>query len=183
MYLITESLYLFTSISLFPPPLSPWQPFFYSLFLLWLFFFFFLKIPHIKYDAKFPGGLVIKDPPANIYIYIYILLLLFSCKDMSDPLKTSWIIARQAPLSMGFPRQEYWNGLPFPSLGNLPNTRIKPMSPALAGRSFTTRPPGTLHICVCVCVCVCVTFCWSPDNNAVKQMLFYLYFRDEGTEA
>ena len=88
MYLITESLYLFTSISLFPPPLSPWQPFFYSLFLLWLFFF--LKIPHIKYDAQFPGGPVIKDPPANIYIYI---LLLFSCKDMSDSLTTSWIIA------------------------------------------------------------------------------------------
>ena len=48
--------------------------------------------------------------------------------------------ARQAPLSMGFSRQEYWSGLPFPPPGDLPNTGIKPaslMSPALADRSFT----------------------------------------------
>ena len=44
---------------------------------------------------------------------------------------------------MGFPRQEYWNGLPFISLGNLPSPEIEPTSPALAGRSFTTEPPGT----------------------------------------
>ena len=54
------------------------------------------------------------------------------------------------------------------------------MSPALAGRSFTTGPPGTLHMCVCVCVC---DFFLITDNSAVKQMLFYLYFRDEGMEA
>ena len=44
---------------------------------------------------------------------------------------TPWTVARQAPLSMGFPRQEYWSGLPFPSLGDLPETGIKPGSPAL----------------------------------------------------
>ena len=43
-----------------------------------------------------------------------------------------WTVASQAPLSMGFPRQEYWSGLPFPSLGNLPNPGIEPESPALA---------------------------------------------------
>ena len=42
---------------------------------------------------------------------------------------TSWTLAHQAPLSMGFSRQEYWNGLPFPTLGNLPNPGIKPTSP------------------------------------------------------
>ena len=50
-----------------------------------------------------------------------------------------------APLSIGFPRQEYWSGLPFPPLGDLPNPGIKPVSPmfhALAGRFFTTEPPG-----------------------------------------
>ena len=52
-----------------------------------------------------------------------------------------WPIAHQAPLSMGFPRQEYWSGLPFPFPGDLPNTRIKPAPPALAGRFFTTEPP------------------------------------------
>ena len=51
-------------------------------------------------------------------------------------------IACQAPLSMGFSRQEYWSGLPFPSPGDLPNPGIKPRSPALAGGFFTTEPPG-----------------------------------------
>ena len=43
---------------------------------------------------------------------------------------------------MEFFRQEYWSGLPFPSPGDLPNPGIEPMSPALAGRFFTTEPPG-----------------------------------------
>ena len=51
-------------------------------------------------------------------------------------------IACQAPLSMGFPRQKYWSGLPFPSPGDLLNPRIKPVSPALAGSFFTTEPPA-----------------------------------------
>ena len=44
--------------------------------------------------------------------------------------------------SMGFPRQEYWSGLPFPSLGDLPDPRIKPKSPLLMGTFFTTKPSG-----------------------------------------
>ena len=54
---------------------------------------------------------------------------------------TLWTLAHQAPLSMGFFRQEYWNGLPFPSPGLLPDPGIEVtslMSPALAGRFFTT---------------------------------------------
>ena len=54
-------------------------------------------------------------------------------------------ITCQAPLSVGFPRQEYWRELPFPPPGDLPNPGIKPMSPAapaLAGGFFTTEPPG-----------------------------------------
>ena len=50
-------------------------------------------------------------------------------------------IAHQAPLSMGFPRQEYWSGLSFPSPRDLSNPGIKPESPALAGGFFTTEPP------------------------------------------
>ena len=56
---------------------------------------------------------------------------------------TPWTAAHQAPPSMGFPRQEYWSGLPFPPPGDFPNLRIKPVSPvspALAGRFFTTEP-------------------------------------------
>ena len=48
-------------------------------------------------------------------------------------------VALQALLTMGFPRQEYWNGLPFPSLGDLPNPGTEPESPALAGGFFTTE--------------------------------------------
>ena len=61
---------------------------------------------------------------------------------MSDSLVTPWTVAHQAPLSMGFPRQEYWSGLPFPSAGDLPNPGTKPVSPALPDRVFTTEPPG-----------------------------------------
>ena len=53
--------------------------------------------------------------------------------------------AYHASLSMGFSRQEYWSGLPFPSLGDLPNLGIKPtspVSPALVREFFTTEPPG-----------------------------------------
>ena len=48
----------------------------------------------------------------------------------------------QVPLFMGFPKKEYWSGLPFPSPGDLPEARIKPASPALAGGFFTIEPPG-----------------------------------------
>ena len=54
---------------------------------------------------------------------------------------TLWTIARQAPLSMGFSRQEYWSGLPFPPLGDLPDPGIEPISlisPVLVGGLFTT---------------------------------------------
>ena len=55
---------------------------------------------------------------------------------------TSWTRARQAPLSMGFSRQEYWSELPFSALGDLPNPGIEPKTPALAGGLFITEPPG-----------------------------------------
>ena len=58
---------------------------------------------------------------------------------------TPWTIACQAPLSMGFSRQEYWSGLPCPPPGDLPNPGIEPtppQSPALAGGFFTIAPPG-----------------------------------------
>ena len=53
-----------------------------------------------------------------------------------------WTVARQAPLSVGFFRQEHWNGLPFPSPGDLPDPGIEPRSPALQGDALTSEPPG-----------------------------------------
>ena len=61
---------------------------------------------------------------------------------MSDSFVTPWTVAYKAPLSIAFPRQEYWSGLPFPSPGDLPNSEIEPVSPALIGRLFTTELPG-----------------------------------------
>ena len=58
---------------------------------------------------------------------------------------TPWTVAHQAPLSMGFPRQEYWSGLLFPSQGDLTNPGIKPLSltsPALQAYYFITVAPG-----------------------------------------
>ena len=51
-------------------------------------------------------------------------------------LATPWTVAYQAPLSMGFSRQEYWSGLPFPSPGDLPDPGIESVSPTLAGGSL-----------------------------------------------
>ena len=61
---------------------------------------------------------------------------------MSDPLATPWTIADEVPLSMGFPRQDYWSGLQFPSPGDFLDPGIDLMSPALASRLLTTVPPG-----------------------------------------
>ena len=60
---------------------------------------------------------------------------------VSDSFATPWTVARQAPLPIGFSRQEYWSGWPFPPPGDLPNPGIKPtslMSPVWAGGFFTT---------------------------------------------
>ena len=61
---------------------------------------------------------------------------------LSNSFGTPWTVAHQAPLSMGFSRQEYWNGLAFPSPGNLPDPGIKLTSPALADGFFTTELLG-----------------------------------------
>ena len=55
---------------------------------------------------------------------------------------TPWTVAYQASLSMGFSRQEYWSGLPFPSPGDVPNPGIEPGSSALEADALTSEPPG-----------------------------------------
>ena len=67
---------------------------------------------------------------------------------LGDPMDSS---LHQAPPSMGFSRQEYWSGLPFPSPGNLPDPGIEPRSPALRTDALPSEPPGkshsSLHLC------------------------------------
>ena len=64
---------------------------------------------------------------------------------MSDSFVTPWTVAHQAPLSMGFSRQEYWSGVPFSPPGDLLDPGIKPTSPALQVDSLPSEPPGLGH--------------------------------------
>ena len=107
----------------------------------------------------------------------YAMLSHFSCVQL---FATLWTVAHQASLSMGFPRQEYWSGLPFPSPGDFLNQAIEPtslMSPALAGRYFPTSAIWEVQSSVCLVAQSCLLqphrvqparlFCpWdSPDKN------------------
>ena len=68
---------------------------------------------------------------------------------MSNSFVTPWTVTRQAPLSMGLSRQEYWNGLPFTSPVDFSDTGMKPTFAAMAGTFFTTEASGkpiTFHI-------------------------------------
>ena len=68
---------------------------------------------------------------------------------MSNSVVTAWTAARLAPGSMGFSRQEYWSGLPFPPPGDLPDPGIEPVSlgsPPVAGGFFTPAPPGKPYV-------------------------------------
>ena len=68
---------------------------------------------------------------------------MFSDEVVSNSFATPWTVALQAPLPMGFPRQEYWIELPFTSPGDLPDLETEPISPAWASGFFTTEPPGS----------------------------------------
>ena len=79
---------------------------------------------------------------------------------------TLWAVGHQAPLSMGFSRQEYWSGLPFPSPGDLAGPGIKLGSPALQADSLSSEPTGKLLYILIVQIyiyihiylfCVCVS--------------------------
>ena len=58
---------------------------------------------------------------------------------------TLWTVSYQAPPSVGFSRQEYWSGLPFPSPGDLPSPGIEPRSPALLADVLPSEPPGEVR--------------------------------------
>ena len=95
----------------------------------------------------------------NVYIRVCVLYVCLCCR--VQLFVTPWTIAHQAPVSMGFPRQEYRGGLQCPSLSNLPIPGIEPVSlipPALTGWFSTTRATWEA-VCLCVCVCVCVCVC------------------------
>ena len=83
-------------------------------------------------------------PYSNVTIHLCLTFPVFNVLSLSrvQLLVTLWTVAYKAPLSMGFSRQEYWSGLPFPSPGDLPNPGIKPRSPALQADALPSKPPG-----------------------------------------
>ena len=85
---------------------------------------------------------------------------------------TPWTVACQVPLPMGFPRQEYWSGLPLPCPGDLPHSEIKStslVSPALAGGLFITEPPSNYYI-IFSCDYGCCYYKWQ-DVGIVTLVL------------
>ena len=83
-----------------------------------------------------------------------------SCLTLCDP----WTVAHQAPLSMGFSRQEYWSGLPFLTAEALPNPGIEPVSPAWQTGSLPLAPPGKpmLLLLLLLSHFSCVRLCATP---------------------
>ena len=79
-------------------------------------------------------------------------MLSFSQSVVFDSFVTPWTVAVQAPLSMGFSRQEYWSGLSFLSLGDLPDPAIKPQTPALQAESLPSESPGKPRNCIHICI-------------------------------
>ena len=79
----------------------------------------------------------------TLYMQILMLYWCVSCSAVSNSVQPHGLHAAcQAPMSMGFSRQEYWSGLSFPSPGDLPNLGIKPRSPKLQAHSLPSEPPG-----------------------------------------
>ena len=90
--------------------------------------------------------------------FLDFLLLVFSHEVTSDSLTTPWTVTCHAPLSMGFPRREYWSRLPFPSPGDLPHPGIEPVSPELWGRLF-----ATVKVLHSICQQIWKTKQWPQD--------------------
>ena len=86
---------------------------------------------------------------------------------------TPWTAAHQAPLSIRFPRHKYWSGLPFPSLGDLPDPEIKPGSPALQADSVLSEPPGLhkmgMDYIWVPWAMVCQIWVWSILQHGIKN--------------
>ena len=86
---------------------------------------------------------------------------------------TPWTVDYQTSLSMGFSRQEYWSGLPFPSAGDLPNPGIKPRSPALQADALSCEPWDECN-CAVVWAFFGIAFLWDWNENWPFPVLWLL---------
>ena len=98
--------------------------------------------------------------PTNLAFYYNVIrVCVLRCSVRPSSFATPWMVAHHVPLSMGFPRQEYWNESPFSSPRDLPDPEIEPVCPALAGRFFTTDSlpgkPRMLYISLQIQILLC----------------------------
>ena len=94
----------------------------------------------------------------------------YTCSHLVAECATPLTTAHQVPLSLGFSRQEYWCGLPCPLPGVLPDSGTEPTSPALAGRFFTSKPPGKPFTVLFSSVAQsCPTLC-NPMNRSTTGL-------------
>ena len=99
---------------------------------------------------------------------------MLSCSVMSNSLWLAWTIAHPLSLFMEFSRQEHWSGLPLPTPGDLPNPGIKSLSlvsSALAGRFFTTEPPGKLFNWY---MCIYHTLMWYGSKKVTRTTEMFI---------
>ena len=93
---------------------------------------------------------------------------------------TLWTVAHQAPPSMGFSRQEYWSGLPFPSPEDLPDPGIKSRSPKLQAGALTSEPPGKPYTNMSTCMYTCI-FLHTHIHTYIfmyTHVCMYIYLSD-----
>ena len=103
---------------------------------------------------------------------------MLSCFSQVQPFATLWTVALKAPLSMRVSRQEYWNGLPCPPPGNFSDPGIEPtslMSPALAGRFFTTSATSEAP---CSSSCNLNEPCFPALQNAGNKIYFRTLYKE-----
>ena len=93
-----------------------------------------------KKKKKMPNSLQFLQRENVSLLVALVHACMFGQLVVSSSSVTPWTVACQSPLSTEFPRQKQWSGLPFSTPGDLPNLRIKPATPALAGGFFTTGP-------------------------------------------
>ena len=91
---------------------------------------------------------------------------------------TPWTVTYQASPSMGFSRQEYWSGLPFPSPGDVPDPGIEPVSPVLQADALTSEPQGSLVNFLASPKINCYTFfTCSPEHKLTLLTVGFLFFK------
>ena len=109
-----------------------------------------------------------------MYVLMKVKVKLLSCVRL---FATSWTVARQAPPSMGFSRQEYWSGLPLPSPGDLPDPGIEPGSPTLQADALPSKPPGYVLVAcpnfrVNACFYIYLTSMFTLSGSYLRNLFF-----------